>query len=516
MFLRNYTIAQRLAAGISAILLIAAGLLAYSLLSAARDRTAIGLAIQAANLRSQQVQKMHVALLRSAVMVRNMGLQTEVDGVNAAEQAAVRTRQQYLDLRKDLEAQGLDEDSKALFTELQALDSQTEKQFREAVGLAQQFNTDQAAAIIAKQIDPLTAKIEKVLESLAARQEALMANAQAAAEARAWQASLVVMGVGAAGLALALWIAWFLSSSIAGPLRMAVDMAERVAAGDLAVQTAPEGRDEPAQLLVALNQMAASLAQVVRDVRSNSDGIATGSSQIASGNADLSHRTEQQASSLQQTAASMEELGHTVRQNADNAREANTMAQGASAVAERGGVVVTQVVETMKAITDSSRRIADIIGTIDGIAFQTNILALNAAVEAARAGEQGRGFAVVAAEVRSLAQRSAEAAREIKTLISTSVERVEQGNAQAEQAGATMGDIVQAIQKVSHIIGEISTASAEQSAGVAQVGQAVTLMDQATQQNAALVEESAAAAESLQRQADLLVQSVSVFKLGLR
>jgi methyl-accepting chemotaxis protein len=513
---RNHSIAQRLTAGISAILLIAAGLVCYSLWSAARDRSAIGLAIQTANLRSTQVQKMHAALLRSAVMVRNMGLQTEVEGVNAAEQAAIKTRQQYLDLRQQLEANGLDDESQVLFTELQALDTQTEKQFREAVGLAQQFNTEQAAAVISRQIDPLTAKIEKVLEGLAARQDTLTADAQATAEARAWRASLVVMGVGGAGLALALWIGWSLSRGICGPLQVAVDMAQRVAAGDLSVQAVPEGRDEPAQLLVALNQMAVSLAQVVHDVRSNSDGIATGSSQIAAGNADLSHRTEEQASALQQTAASMEQLGHTVAQNADNARQADGMAQGAATVAERGGVVVTQVVDTMKSITESSRRIADIIGTIDGIAFQTNILALNAAVEAARAGEQGRGFAVVASEVRSLAQRSADAARQIKTLIGVSVERVEYGNTLAQEAGATMAEIVQANQRVSRIIGEISTASAEQSAGVAQVGQAVTLMDQATQQNAALVEESAAAAESLQRQAGLLVQAVSVFKLGTR
>jgi methyl-accepting chemotaxis protein len=245
-----------------------------------------------------------------------------------------------------------------------------------------------------------------------------------------------------------------------------------------------------------------------------SENVATASAQIAQGNQDLSGRTEQQASALQQTAATMDELGSTVRNNADNAAQANQLALGASSVAVKGGAVVGQVVETMKGINDSSRKIADIIGVIDGIAFQTNILALNAAVEAARAGEQGRGFAVVASEVRSLAQRSADAARQIKTLITASVERVDQGTALVGQAGKTMDEIVGAIQRVSDIVGEISSASAEQSSGVAQVGQAITQMDQTTQQNAALVEESASAAMSLQQQAQQLVQAVAVFRLS--
>jgi methyl-accepting chemotaxis protein len=516
MFLRNFTIAQRLTAGLFAILAIAAGLLAYSLLSASANRHAIGQAIQVANHRSERVQLMHQSLLRTAVMVRNMGLQTETDGVNAAEQAAVKARKAYLDHRKALEEGGVDDASQALLAQLLELDKQTEKHFADAVGLAQQFNTEQAAAIIAKKIDPLTARTSQLLDELAKLQDQLTVNAQLQAEASARRASLVVMSTGVLGLVLALWIGWSMSRSISGPLHQAVALARDVADGKLDTQVAVQGRDEPAQLLQALNQMAGQLAKVVSEVRSNSDGIATGSTQIANGNADLSHRTEQQASALQQTAASMEELGQTVRLNADNAREANGMAQGASSVAARGGEVVGQMVDTMRAISESSRRIADIIGTIDGIAFQTNILALNAAVEAARAGEQGRGFAVVATEVRNLAQRSAAAAREIKQLIGTSVERVEQGNALAGQAGATMGEIVGAIQRVSSIISEISTASAEQSSGVSQVGQAVTLMDQATQQNAALVEESAAAAASLQQQAERLMQAVSVFRLSGR
>ena len=291
-------------------------------------------------------------------------------------------------------------------------------------------------------------------------------------------------------------------------------VADQVRDGDLTHPVVDTARDEFSPLLQALQQMQHSLVNVVGAVRLSADGVATASTEISSGNHDLSRRTEQQASSLQQTAASMEELGGTVRQNADNASQANQLALGASRVAQDGGAVVAEVVGTMKGIHDSSRRIADIIGTIDGIAFQTNILALNAAVEAARAGEQGRGFAVVASEVRSLAQRSGDAAREIKALITASVEQVEQGNALVGRAGSTMQEVVAAIQRVTDIVGEISSASAEQSSGVSQVGQAVTLMDQATQQNAALVEQSAAAAESLQQQARQLVQAVSAFKLA--
>jgi len=287
-----------------------------------------------------------------------------------------------------------------------------------------------------------------------------------------------------------------------------------IAQGDLRQAIDTRDTSQEGRLLASLAAMQAHLAQVVSAIRGGADEVANASSQIAQGNNDLSQRTEQQASSLQQTASSMEQLGATVKLNADNARQADQLAQGASSVASRGGDVVGQVVGTMKDIHEASRRIADIIGTIDGIAFQTNILALNAAVEAARAGEEGRGFAVVAGEVRSLAQRSAEAAREIKSLITASVERVERGTALADQAGETMHEIVQSIQRVTHIVGEITTASIEQSQGVHEVGQAVTQMDQATQHNAALVEESAAASDSLKQQAAHLVQAVSAFKLG--
>ena len=300
---------------------------------------------------------------------------------------------------------------------------------------------------------------------------------------------------------------------IVDSMHKAVGFTEAVAEGDLTKDLHSSGHDEVAQLTNALGQMRNKLVQVVSTVRQGSDSVNTASAEIAQGNHDLSARTESQASALEETAASMEQLSSTVRQNADNARQANQLAQSASSVATQGGQVMSQVVQTMEGISDSSRKIADIINVIDGIAFQTNILALNAAVEAARAGEQGRGFAVVAGEVRSLAGRSADAAKEIKQLISESVNRVDAGTQLVGQAGATMNEVVTSIRRVTDIMGEISAASSEQSAGVSQVGEAVTQMDQVTQQNAALVEEMAAAASSLRGQAQELVQAVAVFKL---
>jgi methyl-accepting chemotaxis protein len=316
-----------------------------------------------------------------------------------------------------------------------------------------------------------------------------------------------------AAIGLAGILGWFIAKAIATPIGQAVMSAQKIASGDMTVSLQAVGRDETAQLIRALDEMRQSLAVVVANVRQNSESVANASAEIAQGNNDLSARTESQASALEETAASMEELSSQVQNNADNARQASQLASSASAVAVKGGDVVGRVVNTMKDINDSSRKIADIISVIDGIAFQTNILALNAAVEAARAGDQGRGFAVVASEVRSLAGRSADAAKEIKSLIGASVERVEQGTLLVDEAGQTMSEVVTSIRRVTDLVTEISSASNEQSAGVAQVGEAVAQMDQTTQQNAALVEQMAAAASSLKTQAGELVGAVSVFKL---
>jgi methyl-accepting chemotaxis protein len=330
--------------------------------------------------------------------------------------------------------------------------------------------------------------------------------------ARLWTLGLVT-AVLLVGVTLSALITASLKSQLGGEPAAAAELARAVAAGDLSTPIHLR-RGDSTSLMACLQQMQHSLSRVVATVREGSQRVAHAGSEIAQGNLDLSSRTEQQASAIQQTSASMEELGSTVKQNADSANEADTLAKSASDVARRGGEAVSRVVQTMGGITESSRKITAIIGVIDGIAFQTNILALNAAVEAARAGEQGRGFAVVASEVRSLAQRSADAAREIKRLIAASVERVEQGTAQVDEAGRTMGEVVASIARVTAIMGEISAASREQSAGVAQVGSSMSQMDAATQRNAALVEQSAAAAESLSAQAQELVQVVAGFRLA--
>jgi methyl-accepting chemotaxis protein len=364
-----------------------------------------------------------------------------------------------------------------------------------------------------KELRPLADTYSESIRKLEKSQQANYDAALTEAGKNAVQGQTILISVGVMALLLGGFFAFALTRSIVRPIQQASDSARSISDGDLTQTIHSEGRDEASELLLSLRDMQANLVKVVSSVRQGSESVATASAEIAQGNHDLSARTEQQASALEETAASMEELSSTVKQNADNARQANQLALSASTVAIKGGEVVARVVDTMKGINDSSRKIADIISVIDGIAFQTNILALNAAVEAARAGEQGRGFAVVASEVRSLAGRSADAAKEIKALINASVERVEQGSALVDQAGVTMTEVVSDIRRVTDIMGEISAASNEQSQGVAQIGEAVTQMDQATQQNAALVEEMAAAASSLKSQALDLVQTVAVFKL---
>ncbi|HEX5685914.1 MAG TPA: methyl-accepting chemotaxis protein [Ideonella sp.] len=438
------------------------------------------------------------------------------DGAITAE-AGIKTlseaRQQIDTNWKAFVATELTDDERVLIAKALPLMKQADQAAEKLLGLMKDGAPEALHAFTAKEMYPAIDPIGDVVNSLVQVQLDVAAHEYEASEAETvtvlWSNVLMAtVAVLAAGL-----LAWRLIRSIVKPLAQAVKVAEAVANGDLSQHIDVRSHDETGQLLAALKRMNEGLVVIVGQVRSSSDSIATGSAQIANGNADLSQRTEEQASNLQQTAASMEQLAATVKHNADTARAANELASSASGVAAQGGQVVGQVVATMEQITEASRRIADIIGVIDGIAFQTNILALNAAVEAARAGEQGRGFAVVAGEVRSLAQRSAQAAKEIKSLIGDSVDKVEAGSQLAGDAGRTMQDIVAQVRRVTDLIAEISAASLEQSQGIDQIGNAVAQLDQVTQQNAALVEESAAAAESLKQQAARMNEVVSAFRL---
>ncbi|RJF92780.1 HAMP domain-containing protein [Noviherbaspirillum saxi] len=372
----------------------------------------------------------------------------------------------------------------------------------------------EAKTLLFEVLEPTQQAYIAAVDELVKQQADQMEVATRDVEAASRQALLRTLTLLGLALAIAAMVAVGIIRSITRPLKRAVDVAQSVASGNLSMAFDARGNSETAQLLLALKAMQESLVEVVSNVRQNAERLAVASTQIAQGNNDLSSRTEHQAGALQQTASSMEELSATVRQTADRARAANNLAFDASNVAIQGGEAVGRVVETMQGIDESSHRIAEVLGVIDSIAFQTNILALNAAVEAARAGQHGRGFAVVASEVRSLAHRSADAAQEIKTLIGTSVERVGQGTLLVNEAGATMQRVVASIQRVTQIVTEISTASSEQSRGVVQVAQTVGQMDQVTQQNAALVEESAVSAALLRDQAQNLVKAVAVFKLG--
>jgi methyl-accepting chemotaxis protein len=451
-----------------------------------------------------------------AAVVRNIVLLTDEASMKLETDRLTLLRESYAKLEKQLQDGIKSEEGKALLLKVSLADAAMQAPVNKVVKLGLENKVEDAIKVLMGEVRPVQNKALEAIQALASLQLKATDLTQEEANQTYRSALVLLIALGSAAVAMLCGFGWLLVRSITRPIHQAVEVSRAVAAGDLSLQFDASGKNETAQLLIALKEMQTSLAKVVGGVRDNAEGVATASAQIAQGNQDLSSRTEEQASALQQTAASMEELSSTVKQNADNAKQANLLALGASTVANQGGEVVGQVVQTMKSINESSKKIADIISVIDGIAFQTNILALNAAVEAARAGEQGRGFAVVASEVRSLAGRSADAAKEIKYLINASVERVEQGTALVDQAGTTMSEVVSSIKRVTDIMGEISAASAEQSTGVAQVGEAVSQMDQATQQNAALVEESAAAAESLKSQAQQLVQAVAVFKLTQR
>ncbi|HEY0855867.1 MAG TPA: methyl-accepting chemotaxis protein [Albitalea sp.] len=513
MNLRNLRIGVRLGLGFGLILLLATVTLLGAMRGQAASRDDLKQSLQRAAAQQQLAVDMRLALLNSAVAVRNMGLQTQVEAVQRDEAEARKQRAAYLAARAGLEDTGLRPDEQALFAELARIDHGMEEQFKAAVELASQFNTEQASAIITGKIDPLSSAANEKLGAFIALQQQRSAEALEQAERSNLRTEIIALSAAAVVLALSALIAWRLTVGITGPLRTAVDASARIAAGDLQAEIPVAGRDEAAQLLAAVRDMRDSLARMVSEVRAGAEAIDGASGEIAQGNADLSSRTESQASALQQTASSVEQLTAAVSNNADNAERARDLSREADRQAVSGHAAVAKVVTTMSDINDSSRRIGDITSVINAIAFQTNILALNAAVEAARAGEHGRGFAVVAAEVRVLSQRTTQAAKEIAALIESAVERTRNGTQLVDEAGRTMDGVMLSVRKVSDLIAEIGASSREQSSGIEEVNTAIADIDRSTQQNAALVEQAAAAASSMREQTRRLTKLVSAFQV---
>ncbi len=518
--MNNMTVRAKLAwafGGLSMLVLLIAGV-AVTMLGDADER--FDAYVDGISARSNTAHLVREAIDLRAIAVRNLVLVTKPEDVAIEKEVATKAHadvvSHLVNLKKMSEQTNVTEDVRRMVREIEKIELAYAPVALGIVELALNKRTEEAIAKMNDECRPLLAALVKVSNEYAnyanERSAKLVDSANADYLA---QRNFLIFGclvALAAALVAGVLITRSLTRALGGEPADLCDAVSRVADGDLTTRLQVRSGDTTS-VLAAVQRMQASLIRVVSTVRIGAQSVSTASAEIASGNHDLSSRTEHQASALEETASSMEQLSATVKQNADSARQANQLALSASTVAVRGGDVVGQVVETMKHINDSSKRIFDIISVIDGIAFQTNILALNAAVEAARAGEQGRGFAVVASEVRSLAGRSAEAAKEIKRLIGASVERVEQGTALVDQAGMTMTEVVSSIRRVTDLMGEISAASTEQSQGVAQVGEAVVQMDHVTQQNAALVEEMAAAASSLKSQAADLVGTVAVFKI---
>jgi methyl-accepting chemotaxis protein len=464
-------------------------------------------------VKSDAVSRMRLAIVSRVDAVRNIALTTDINAMQGDQKRIEESLRLYADSRQHLLQLNLGTAEKAALSRADAADTQAAPVLKQAQALARTMQPEMAAEVLSGKLAPVQKQWMAALDELSTQAEAERGHVLADVQAARRQTSVNMTTAGAVALLLGGALSAVIVRGITRRLREAMAITRRIADGDLSQAIVAEGSDEVAQTLSSLAVMQDRLHSTLGDVRQAVLAIETASSEIASGTNDLSHRTEQSAASLQQTASSMEQLNGSARSAADSAAVARQLAESATGVARRGGSVVTQVVSTMEEIQVSSRKIGDIIGTIDGIAFQTNILALNAAVEAARAGEQGRGFAVVAGEVRSLAQRSAEAAREIKSLIGASVDKVESGSRLVADAGSTMDEIVASVQRVTDIIGEISTSAAEQSTGIGQVNGAVSDLDHMTQQNAALVEQSAAAAESLKEQAQRLGSLVGTFRL---
>jgi len=517
MSFANLKIGARLGFGFALILVLLAAAVGLGLSSMGRISNRTDQIVDDHNVKTFAVTEMADNFRDISLIITNIVLLQDDASLQEKKNQLGAAREKYGKAKKVFLDTELNENEKELLSKLDAAIKYSAPIVNKVVELGMQNKNEEATELLVKQSLPSIQKAIGVIEEIIQYEKDQGKAAAEHAKADYTSARNLMLGLGGLAIVLGGVISLLITRSITRPINAAVKVAETVAAGDLSSRIDVTSKDETGQLLQALKDMNDSLLDIVGRVRSGTDTIATASSQIASGNLDLSSRTEQQASSLEETASSMEELTSTVKQNADNAHQANSLALSASEVAVKGGAVVAEVVDTMGAINESARKIVDIISVIDGIAFQTNILALNAAVEAARAGEQGRGFAVVAAEVRILAQRSAAAAKEIKELISDSVNKVDAGSKLVHQAGATMDEIVDGIRRVTDIMGEITAASTEQSAGIEQVNQAIAQMDEVTQQNAALVEEAAAAASSLQDQAGSLAQVVGVFRFdGMR
>jgi methyl-accepting chemotaxis protein len=512
--LQNLSVRARLSTGFAIVILLLLGVAFTSLFQLSRfNRNVEALAT------TRLVQLITVAQASNAIgqISRSTGnvLVLDDEAHVKEELANVRAHQGAVqELLGKVDKTVASERERALFAEIAAAREATLPHEAAFLQAAEHGDYSSAKDLLLRTLRPAQLRLVEAMDRFEDHQVALSADEARKASEAYELTRLVIFSLAAAAVVLGLLLSWRITSSITRPIGDAVAVARRVADGDLTVDVRANGRDEMAQLLKALGAMTQNLRDLVGQVAGGARVVADTSAQIAQGNQDLSQRTEEQASTLEETSSSMEELTSTVTQNAENARTATQLATGASDVARRGGEVVGRVVSTMEEISGSSRKISEIIGVIDGIAFQTNILALNAAVEAARAGEQGRGFAVVAAEVRNLAQRSAAAAKEIKELIGASVDRVEAGARLVGTAGETMDEIVSSVQRVSDLIAEIAAASQEQSSGIEQVNRAVSQMDQVVQQNASLVEEAAAATESMKGQADSLLQTVSRFHLG--
>jgi methyl-accepting chemotaxis protein len=520
MNMASMKVGTRLGLAFGLVLVLLLSITAFGIYNMDQIQSRLQTIVQINNAKIGLVTEMRSTVSDRAIAVRNLGLLTEMADMQPEVERMKRQEAKYHDAEEKLGkmyALGATAEEKALLAKLKQIETDALPIIAKAAELGLANQTDSSTAVLMRLVRPVQSKWMATLEELVKLEDKLNDEAAAEAEAAFARARNLMMVISALamliGAAASVTITRGLQKQLGGEPGYAAEIAGRIAAGDLAVDV-KLARGDSTSMLHAMKVMRDNLAGIVAEVRTGTDTIATASGQIAAGNADLSARTEEQASSLEETASSMEELTSTVKQNADNARQANQLAVSASDVAGKGGAVVSDVVDTMAAINASSRKIVDIIGVIDGIAFQTNILALNAAVEAARAGEQGRGFAVVAAEVRTLAQRSAAAAKEIKGLIDDSVQKVDSGAKLVDQAGATMGEIVDSVKRVTDIMGEIMSASQEQTAGIEQINQAISQMDQVTQQNASLVEEAAAASESMQQQAGKLAQVVSVFTLA--